>query len=54
MSLLLPVRGEDHSTFSFHFFRNDFPQVTLGVRVHARAGFVLWRQEEVKGEWQDV
>lgn len=35
------MRGEDHSTFSFHFLGDDFPQVTLGARVHARAGLIL-------------
>lgn len=40
-----PVRGENHGTFSFHFFRDDLPQVTLGARIHARAGFILQRQK---------
>ena len=35
------MRGEDHGTFSSHFFGDDFPQVTLGARVHARAGLIL-------------
>lgn len=43
-----PVRGEDHGTFSFHFFRDDFPQVTLGARVHARAWLILWREEQIR------